>query len=59
MKSVKLEERKQVINWKGTSDTETLLVAIDIIGIDEALTDCVGMFAFAILDKKGENTKTC
>ena len=40
------------IKWKSNSDTETLLEAIEIFGIKKALQKTVGMFAFAILDRK-------
>lgn len=38
------------INWKGHSDTETLLELISIFGINESLKICVGMFSFALWD---------
>jgi asparagine synthase (glutamine-hydrolysing) len=31
--------------WIGQSDTETLLTAIQILGLDHAVSLCVGMFA--------------
>lgn len=36
--------------WRGRSDTETLLVAIDTWGVDGALHRAVGMFAFGLWD---------
>ncbi|KQB09450.1 asparagine synthase (glutamine-hydrolyzing) [Vibrio metoecus] len=37
-------------HWKGHSDTETLLKAIVLLGLEKALEQIVGMYAFAIYD---------
>ena len=56
-----LELRKKInlfssnfIEWKGTSDTETLVNSISVFGIEKTLKLIKGMFAFAAydLDKK-------
>ena len=38
--------------WRGHSDTETLVQAIAVLGLDAALDRAVGMFAFALWDRK-------
>lgn len=40
------------VNWRGISDTETLINAIELLGLEEALSQCVGMYAFALWDKQ-------
>ena len=49
---LKEELIQQGHNFKTSSDTEILLTSIDHWGLDIALTKFVGMFAFAIYDKK-------
>lgn len=48
----RLLEDKKVGRFRGTSDTEVLLEAVESYGVREALTMCKGMFAFAAYDKK-------
>ncbi|UXZ99286.1 asparagine synthase (glutamine-hydrolyzing) [Pseudomonas phytophila] len=49
-----LEKNGFLPAWRGHSDTETLLAAFDAWGVEQALKQCVGMFAIALwdLDKK-------
>lgn len=46
-----LESMQAGVPWRGRSDTETLLCAIETWGIETALKRCVGMFALAIWDR--------
>ena len=40
------------VEWRGHSDTETLVAAIDAWGLEAALKRCVGMFALALWDRR-------
>ena len=40
------------VSWRGHSDTEILLTAIDTWGLEAALQAAVGMFALALWDRK-------
>jgi len=37
--------------WRGHTDTETLLAAIEVWGLESALHRCVGMWALALVDE--------
>ncbi len=44
----------QFDDWRGTSDTETLLKCIETFGVPETLNKIDGMFAFAVYDKASQ-----
>ena len=46
----KIIKKKGKFNWKSSSDTETVLEAIDLWGLDETLKIIDGMYAFCIYD---------
>ncbi len=45
----------QNIKWRGSSDTETLLESIRLIGLEETLKLASGMFALALYDRQSES----
>lgn len=53
----RLETDRQAPAWHGHADTETLLAAIEVWGLEEALAAANGMFAFALWDRQ-ERTLT-
>ena len=50
----KLREELGHVRWRGHSDTETLLEAVQFWGVEAALMKCVGMFAIALWDRRTE-----
>ncbi|MEL7559373.1 MULTISPECIES: asparagine synthase (glutamine-hydrolyzing) [Stutzerimonas stutzeri subgroup] len=51
-KQLKAELGGVEISWRGTSDSEVLLEAIERWGMVEALQKATGMFALAVMDRK-------
>jgi len=47
-----IEKRQANIHWRGSSDTETILESIEQFGLESAIANWVGMFAFALWDRK-------
>lgn len=47
-----LNAMEEGICWQSSSDTETLLVAFEILGFEQTLSQLEGMFALALYDRK-------
>lgn len=45
--------------WRGHSDTETLLAGFDMWGVEATLKKTIGMFAFAVWDRKDRILMLC
>ncbi len=48
----KLLKEKKVAAFRGTSDTEVLLEAVEAYGVAETIKHCKGMFAIALYDRQ-------
>jgi asparagine synthase (glutamine-hydrolysing) len=46
-------------NWRSTSDTETILVALEYYGVDKTISMLIGMFAIAIWDNVNDQLIIC
>lgn len=51
-KELRTELAKEHFTWRGHSDTETLLAGFESWGIEASLKKTVGMFAFALWDRR-------
>ncbi|MBI4665117.1 MAG: asparagine synthase (glutamine-hydrolyzing) [Nitrospinae bacterium] len=47
-----VEGRNGPMSWRGRSDTEIILEAMELFGVEEALRIANGMFAFALWDRQ-------
>lgn len=47
-------EIKTNLEWKGHSDTETLIRCVEVWGLEKTLNKCIGMFALALWDKENK-----
>ncbi len=45
-------ERLTSVDWRGHSDTETLLLGVELFGLEKSLRKAVGMFALAVWDRE-------
>ena len=55
----KLESDFKNIKWRGTSDTETILKCIELLGYDSTFRLLEGMFSVALWDRNKKNLILC
>lgn len=48
--TLRVELHNESVNWRGHSDTETLLAGFDAWGIENTIKNSIGMFALAVWD---------
>jgi asparagine synthase (glutamine-hydrolysing) len=48
----RLESTGEAPNWRGHSDTETMLACFDVWGVEQTVRACIGMFAIAVWDRQ-------
>ena len=54
-----LETAGSASNWRGHSDTETLVAGFDVWGIQATMEKSIGMFAFAVWDRHTRTLTLC
>lgn len=45
-------DRPEILDWRGRSDTETLLACISVWGLKKTLESAIGMFALGVWDRE-------
>ena len=56
---IELRKNLNFQNWRGSSDTETILACIEEWGLEYTLKQLVGMFAFAVWDDNNNDLFLC
>lgn len=57
--SLRMSLNKNNIKWRGYSDTEVILAAIETWGLEASVKRFIGMFAFSLWDKKDRVLYLC
>lgn len=58
-RAIATELVREGVSFKGRSDTEVLLAAIESWGLEKAVEQCEGMFAFALWDIRTQKLHLC